>query len=362
MTSDDERFMGRALELALSAPPTSPNPRVGAVFVRAGQVVAEGVHLGAGSPHAEAAAIASGVDLTGTTCYVNLEPCIHQGRTPACAPALVAAGVVGVVAAMEDPDIRVAGDGLAHLRDHGVEVTTGVLADEARSLNAAYVHHRTTGRPLVTLKMALTIDGRLGAPDGSARWITSPETRARVHRRRAEADVVMVGAGTVLADDPQLTARDVGASRQPVRIAVDAAGRISSGARLFSDDAPTLVATTDRCPHEVQTAWKEAGAEVVVLPEDEAGGVDLDALVAHLGERDVLDLYCEGGGSLATSILRLDLADRLEVHLGPFVVGRGGPEIGDVGVTTMADAHRWRLERLEAGGGDALLLFERTGD
>lgn len=363
MTSDDTRFMGRAIELARTTPPASPNPRVGAVLVRDGRVVAEGVHRGAGFPHAESDALAAAGDARGATCYVNLEPCVHHGLTPPCAPALVAAGIVRVVAAIEDPDPRVSGDGFAYLEDHGVAVASGVLAAEARALNAAYLHHRTTGRPHVTLKLALTLDGRLGAPDGSARWITSPETRVRVHRRRAEADAVMVGAGTVAADDPCLTARDVGAVRQPLRIAVDAAGRISPAARMFSPDGgPALIATTDRSSHEVQTAWKEAGAEVVVLPPDTEDGLDLDELIRQLGARGVLDLVCEGGAALATTLLRLDLVDRLEVHYGPLLAGAGGPEIGDLGVTSMIDARRWNTVSVERSGPDAIVLLERSDD
>ena len=361
MTKTDDVFMRRALELARSVAPPSPNPRVGAVLVRDGAVVAEGVHRGPGTPHAEADAL-RGSDGAGLTCYVNLEPCVHHGRTPPCAPALVAAGVVRVVAAVEDPDPRVAGDGFAYLEDRGVEVVAGVLAGEARELNAAYIHHRTTGRPLVTLKLALTLDGRLGAPDGSARWITSPETRVRVHQRRAEADAVMVGAGTVLVDDPCLTARDVGAKRQPLRIVVDSSGRVSPKARVFDGAGRTVIATTGDCPHEVQMSWKETGAEVVVVPPDADGGVDVDALIRHLGERNVLDLVCEGGAELATTLLRLDLVDRLEIHYGAVVVGRGGPAIGDLGVTSMADAHRWSTAAVERSGPDAIVLLERSAD
>src|SRR5918992_4105882 len=242
LVGDDELFMGRALELARSWPHTSPNPRVGAIVVRSGAVVAEGRHEGAGTPHAEMRAL-DGVDAAGATLYVNLEPCDHHGRTPPCAPAIAAAGVARVVAAHEDPDPRVRGRGFAALARHGIEVTTGVLAAKAERTNAAYLHHARTGLPLISLKLASSLDGRLAARDGSARWITGPLTRARVHARRAEVDAVMVGAGTVLADDPQLTARGdavrspssalagPGASspgaigeRQPTRVVVDATG------------------------------------------------------------------------------------------------------------------------------------------
>ncbi|MGH2807694.1 MAG: bifunctional diaminohydroxyphosphoribosylaminopyrimidine deaminase/5-amino-6-(5-phosphoribosylamino)uracil reductase RibD, partial [Actinomycetota bacterium] len=205
---DDRFFMARAIELARIPLHTSPNPRVGAVVVRDGEVIGEGYHFGAGRPHAETEALRGVDDARGATVYVNLEPCMHRAETPPCAPALVEAGVARVVAALEDPDERVRGRGFEYLREHGVEVTGGVMAAEARALNAAFIHQRTTGRPLVTLKLALTIDGRLAASDGTSRWVTGPEARAVVHRRRAETDAILVGSGTVLADDPSLTARD----------------------------------------------------------------------------------------------------------------------------------------------------------
>jgi diaminohydroxyphosphoribosylaminopyrimidine deaminase/5-amino-6-(5-phosphoribosylamino)uracil reductase len=355
---EDERFMRRALELARSWPHASPNPRVGAVVVRDGRVVAEGRHEGAGTPHAEMKAL-DGVDASGATLYVNLEPCDHHGRTPPCAPALVAAGIVRVVAAHEDPDPRVRGRGFAALERRGVDVTTGVLAAEAGATNAPYLHHARTGLPLVSLKLATSLDGRLSAPDGSARWITGPEARARVHARRAEVDAVVVGAGTIVADDPLLTARG-DASRagvQPARVVVDALGRVSPEARVFARGTDVIVATTDRCPHERQTAWKETGAEVAVFPEG-PGGVDLGALLRWLGERPMLDVMCEGGARLATSLLSQDLVDRLEVHLGPVLLGRGGASLGDLGVATMADARRWQLVEVERNGDDAVMVLE----
>jgi diaminohydroxyphosphoribosylaminopyrimidine deaminase/5-amino-6-(5-phosphoribosylamino)uracil reductase len=211
----------------------------------------------------------------------------------------------------------------------------------------------------VNLKLALTLDGRMAAPDGSAAWITGDESRASVHRRRAEADAVMVGSGTVLADDPQLTARDLDVPRQPLRVVIDAKGRTTPPRRVFDDDAPTLIATTDSTPHEVQTAWKEAGAEVVVLPATHRGHVDLEELVAHLGARDVVELYCEGGAELATALLKDDLVDRLEIHYGPVLAGRGGPDIGDLGVVAMKDALRFRTVDVHRSGDDVLVTLMR---
>lgn len=352
---NDEVFMSRALELARSVPFTSPNPRVGAVVVRDGVVLGEGAHLGAGHPHAESGAL-EGTDAAGATLYVTLEPCAHRGRTPPCAPALVDAGVARVVVALTDPDGRVAGKGLDHLRAHGVEVTSGVLESDARRVNAAYIHQRETGLPLLTLKLALTLDGRLGAPDGSSRWITGPEARALVHERRAQVDAVLVGAGTVLADDPALTARDVDAPRQPVRIIADARGRVSPEARSVAAPGESIVATTSLCPHDRQTAYKERGAEVLVLDEDESG-VDLQGLMAWLGRRGYLEVLCEGGPTLATSLLQRDLVGRLELFYGPLLIGEG-PALGDLGVATMSEAVSWRLTDTRRVGPDVFCALD----
>lgn len=354
---DDERFMRRALELAARPAFTSPNPRVGAVIVRDGRIVAEGYHEGPGHPHAEAVAL-EGIDSRGATCYVTLEPCNHQGRKPPCAPVIADAGIERVVAAAKDPDERVDGSGFRYLQDHGVDVTVGVLEDEARAGNAPYFHQRTTGRPLVTLKLALTLDGHLAAADGSSRWITGDAARRRVHTRRAEADAVMVGSGTVVADDPSLTARSVGASRQPARVIVDSTGSVPATARVFASDAEVIVATTDRAPHDRHVEWKEAGAEVLVLPEGSAG-VDEVSLIGSLSDRDWLEIVCEGGARLATQLLRADVVDRLELYHGAVIAGRGGPDLGDVGVTTLDGAPRFRLQSTEALGDDVLAVYRK---
>ena len=353
---DDEHYMARALELAARPLRTAPNPRVGAVLVRDGEVIAEGYHSGAGSPHAEVVAI-EGHDVAGATLFVNLEPCLHQGRTPPCAPLIVESGIARVVIAMQDPDERVRGRGVDFLRARDVAVTDGVLADDANRLNRAYVHHRSTGRPFVTLKLALSIDARLGARDRSARWITGEEARKRAHYRRAEVDAVLVGVGTVLADDPQLTSRDAGATLQPVRVVVDARGRLPRAARVFGP-GEVIVATSNTAPHEQQVAWKEAGAEVLVLPGDERG-VDLPALIADLGRRGMTEVFCEGGGELATSLLRAGLVDRLEVHQGGVLLGAGGPEIGDLGIESMAETPRWKRVAVESVGDDVIVVWER---
>lgn len=359
MTPEDERFMSRALELARIAPFTSPNPRVGAVLVRDHEIVAEGFHRGAGTPHAEAMALAAaevGAGASGTTLYVNLEPCSHTGQTPPCAPAVAGAGVARVVAALEDPDPRVSGAGLSLLRSRGVEVVTGVLAGEARLLNASFLHRAVTGRCLMSLKLALSLDGRFAAPDGSSRWITGEETRRYVHRRRAGADAVMVGAGTIAADDPALDVRDVSSEHQPVKVVVDATGRVDPTARVFHR-GDVIVATTGSCPHDRQTAYKEAGAEVLILPSSPRG-VDLDALIAAFAERGWLEVLCEGGAELATSLLAADLVDLVELHYGPVLLG-GGPVLGDLGVRTMSQGKRYETAGVHRLGDDAVVTLLR---
>jgi diaminohydroxyphosphoribosylaminopyrimidine deaminase / 5-amino-6-(5-phosphoribosylamino)uracil reductase len=357
----DEAWMARAVALAEGGRgTTSPNPMVGAVLVLGGRVVGEGFHRAPGEPHAEVAALAAaGPAAAGATCYVTLEPCAHQGRTPPCADALLHAGVTRVVAALPDPDPRVDGAGLQRLRAAGVAVTVGVGAAAAAEQNAAYLTHRRLGRPRVTLKAAASLDGKVAAPDGSSQWITGPAARADAHRLRAEAEAVAVGAGTALADDPRLTARLPGYSgRQPLRVLVDAAGRVGADGHLFDADAPTLVATTARAPVTAVEAWKRAGAEVLVCPEVPLGGggrgVDLAVLAAMLGRRGVLELLVEGGPRLHAGFWAAGLADRLVWYLAPLVIGGDGAPglLRGGGAPTLTAARPLRIASVERLGPD----------
>jgi diaminohydroxyphosphoribosylaminopyrimidine deaminase/5-amino-6-(5-phosphoribosylamino)uracil reductase len=368
----DEAWMGRAVALAEGGRgATSPNPMVGAVLVRDGRVVGEGFHQAAGGPHAEALALAAaGAAAAGATCYVTLEPCAHHGRTPPCADALVAAGVARVVAAMADPDPRVDGAGLARLRAAGVEVVTGPGAEAAATQNAAYLTHRRLGRPRVTLKAAASMDGKVAAPDGTSQWITGPDARADGHRLRAEADAVLVGAGTALADDPRLTVRLPGhAGRQPLRVLADATGRVGPGGHLFDGEAPTLVATTPAAPAAAVDAWKAAGAEVLICAEQTVmvggalaappvgQGVDLEELARALGERGVLELMVEGGPRLQASLWAAELADRLVWYLAPLAIGgQAAPGLLGDGAATLAGARRLRLASVDRLGDDLRLI------
>jgi diaminohydroxyphosphoribosylaminopyrimidine deaminase / 5-amino-6-(5-phosphoribosylamino)uracil reductase len=400
-TEADGTWMARAVALAEAGRgTTSPNPMVGAVVVRDGRVVGEGFHLAAGRPHAEAAALAAaGALADGATCYVTLEPCVHQGRTPPCVDGLLAARVARVVVAVTDPDPRVDGAGLERLRAAGVRVTVGVGAEAATEQNAAYLTHRRLGRPRVTLKAAASLDGKVAAPDGTSQWITGPAARADAHRLRAEADAVCVGAGTALADDPRLTVRlPAYGGRQPLRVLVDAAGRVGATGHLFDGQAPTMVATTGAAPPAAVDAWRAAGAEVLVVPQTTATatatatapvrggsggalvappvgraalvappvgraalvappvgrGVDLGQLAKALGERGVLELLVEGGPRLQAGLWAAGLADRLVWYLAPLAIGGDGAPglLGGEGAATLAAARRLRLASVDRLGDD----------
>ena len=319
----DEAYIERAIELAERGRGiVSPNPMVGAVVVADGRVVGEGWHEGPGLPHAEMLALnAAGEGSRGATLYTSLEPCTHYGRTPPCTDAIVAAGIARVVAAATDPNRVVDGKGFEVLRSSGVEVRAGVMAEVAERQNRAFARHVRTGMPFVVWKMASSLDGKVAARDGSSRWVTGDAARADVHRLRAWSDAIVVGAGTAVADDPELTVRDDGyRGRPPMRILVDARGRVPATGDLFDRQAPTLVATTDLAPLEVREAWRAAGAEVVQF-EAEGGLVPLEPLLADLGKRDVQGVLLEGGPTLAWSAVDDGLVDAIVLYLSPKLIG-----------------------------------------
>ena len=316
----DHEFMARALRLAESGLySATPNPRVGCVLVRDGSIVGEGWHEKAGGPHAEVHALQSAGDLArGAAAYVTLEPCSHHGRTPPCCEALLAAGIERVVAAMQDPNPLVAGQGLAWLRDAGLAVDCGLLANEARELNIGFVSRMERGRPWVRLKAAASLDGRTALENGSSQWITGPDARRDGHRWRARACAILTGIGTVRDDDPQLTVRDVDTARQPLRVVVDSRLEIDPSARVLQGERVLVVAAVAN--HLLASIIEARGAEVIFLPND-AGKVDLQALMRELAKRGINELHVEAGFKLNGSLLREGLVDELVLYLAPSLLG-----------------------------------------
>jgi diaminohydroxyphosphoribosylaminopyrimidine deaminase/5-amino-6-(5-phosphoribosylamino)uracil reductase len=362
----DDDVMLRAIAIARDARRhTAPWPAVGCVLARDGEIV------GAGAtgpyptgPHAEVAAlIAAGDRARGATAYCTLEPCDHHGNTPPCTEALIEAGVARVVVAVGDPDPKVAGRGFARLRAAQVDVQTGVETVAAERDLAAYLHHRRTGRAFVVAKVALSLDGRVAAADGSSQWITSDAARAEAHELRADSQAIVVGAGTALVDRPALTVRDVAVApeRAPLRVLLDGRGRVPADGPLFDAAlAPTLVITTERARTAAVDAWRAAGAKVEVVAPGAAGtGVDLDAAFTVLGREGVLQALVEGGGSLLGAVVGGDYAQRLVAYVAPMLLGTdGAPGFAYAGPRTIADAIRWELVDVARTGPDVRLELE----
>ncbi|HEX6852544.1 MAG TPA: bifunctional diaminohydroxyphosphoribosylaminopyrimidine deaminase/5-amino-6-(5-phosphoribosylamino)uracil reductase RibD [Candidatus Polarisedimenticolaceae bacterium] len=352
LLTSDAAGMEQALALAaLGRGTTSPNPSVGCVVVRDGEVVGRGFHARAGGPHAEALAVAqAGERARGATVYVNLEPCAHQGRTPPCAELLVAAGVRRVVAAIVDPNPLVDGRGLARLRAAGIEVVCGTLADAAEELNAAFLLRQRLGRPLVTLKAAVTVDGRIAAKGGRAAWISSPESRRYAHRLRVLHDAIVVGAGTVRADDPRLTVRLPGVAAPRLRGVLAPRGGLDPAARLFAADGAAPPPRVYVLDSHVESARAELGPRAVVVPMGPA--LDLRAVLADLAAAGALSVLVEGGGRTHAAFLEAGLADRAVLFVATSLLGVGGTTpLADIdGAVDPASGFRLRdVERFPIG-------------
>jgi diaminohydroxyphosphoribosylaminopyrimidine deaminase/5-amino-6-(5-phosphoribosylamino)uracil reductase len=356
-TERDLKHLYRAIELAAMAQGrTSPNPAVGAVIVKGGKVIGEGYHEAAGEPHAERVALASvSEDPAGATMYVSLEPCAHDGRTPPCTDAIVEAKLARVVVASDDPSDKASGRGLGILRDEGiqVDVADGDVAEAARLLNQPFRKHARTGRPLVLLKYAMTLDGKVATRTGDSKWISNELSRARAHRWRAESDAVAVGIGTAMADDPLLTARIEGVARQPRRVIFDAEARLPLDSQLARSAAETpviLICSRAASRTHVQ-ALEAAGVEVcTVSGENESARVQ--AALDELGNKDIQQLLVEGGPHLAGSFLDAGEVDELRVFVAPVIAGgrNAKPAVEGEGVETIADAARalhTTVERIE---------------
>jgi diaminohydroxyphosphoribosylaminopyrimidine deaminase/5-amino-6-(5-phosphoribosylamino)uracil reductase len=355
----DLHFMRRALELARRGEGrTRPNPPVGAVVVRQGRVLGEGWHRQAGMPHAEVEAIrACRGSVKGATIYVTLEPCCTHGRTPPCTDLLIRSGIVRVVVGCVDPNPRHASRGFRILHEAGIRVTTGVLAEECCRLVEPFAMNMREERPFVTLKLALTLDGRIADRSGSSKWITGPEARDAVQALRGRVDAVMVGAGTVLADDPSLRCRLPNA-HDLLRVIVDGAGRTPARAQVLTDRwaESTLMVTTARCPADIRKRWSRNGARVWALPAGVSDRIPLRTLLHRLGDEGILHVLCEGGSRLAGALVRAGLVDEYLFFYAPAVMGdeRGIGAVAESGFR-LATMPRLRIAEVTRIGADVLV-------
>lgn len=352
----DADWMAAALTLARRGlGRVAPNPAVGCVLVREGQVVGRGWTQPGGRPHAETEALGrAGAAAYGATAYITLEPCAHHGRTPPCVEALIAAGVRRCVVALRDPDPRVAGQGLDRLRAAGIEVVPDVGADVAAALNDGYLRHRREGRPAVTLKLATTLDGRIATRTGASQWITGEASRRRAHLLRAEHDAVMVGSGTALADNPRLSVRLPGLeSCQPRRVVVDGRLRLPLTHDLVTQAqaVPTTLLTRPDPPHDRAAAYRNAGVDVRPVGLNAEGTLSLPAALAALGAAGLTRVLVEGGGTLAAGLMRADLLDTLIWFRAASVMGGDGiPAVAGFGVAELAAMpHFARVDSLALG-------------
>ncbi|MGX5725158.1 bifunctional diaminohydroxyphosphoribosylaminopyrimidine deaminase/5-amino-6-(5-phosphoribosylamino)uracil reductase RibD [Metapseudomonas otitidis] len=361
MTASDQAFMARALELARKGLySTHPNPRVGCVIVRGGQVVGEGWHARAGEPHAEVHALRqAGERARGATAYVTLEPCSHHGRTPPCADALVNAGVARVVAAMQDPNPQVAGRGLLRLMDAGIAVQSGVLESEARALNAGFIKRMETGLPFVRVKLAMSLDGRTAMASGESQWITGPAARAAVQRLRARASVVLTGADTVLTDGARLTVRPdelglnaeltaLAVTRPPLRVLVDGRLRVPLSAPFYQA-GKALVATC--AVASARDRFQEEGHELLAVPSSN-GHVDLRRLLLELGSRGANEVLVEAGPRLAGAFARAGLVDEFQIFMAGRLLGSSARPLLDWPLARMAEAPQLKITDVRAVGDD----------
>ncbi|ORU93867.1 MAG: riboflavin biosynthesis protein RibD [Cycloclasticus sp. symbiont of Bathymodiolus heckerae] len=361
-TSDDQRYMARAIELARNGQySANPNPCVGCVIVQNNQIIGEGWHAKAGEPHAEIHALKqAGTEAKSAAVYVTLEPCSHHGKTPPCADALIEAGVSRVVVAMEDPNPLVAGEGIAKLRDAGLDVLVGLMEEEAVALNVTFCHKMMTGKPYIISKVAMSLDGKTAMASGESQWITGASAREDVHRLRAQSDIVLTGVGTILADNPKLTARDGLAGlqvRQPRRVILDSQLKTPCDAAIFGDDANTTILT---CSKEEQRilALKKKGCNVEVLAADANGHVDLQAVYTWLCNQQINSVMVEAGALLNGACLQAGIIDELVVYMSPSVLGsdaRGAFSMPTI--TQLSDKIKLSYEQMETLGDDIKLTY-----
>ena len=363
MSDPDARFMAMALGLGRRGQGVCwPNPAVGCVIVRDGRVVGRGWTQAGGRPHAETEALArAGAAARGAAAYVTLEPCAHHGQTPPCAEALIQAGISRVVAAIEDSDPRVSGEGFAKLQNAGIEVHTGLMARAAARDHLGFFLRTTEGRPWVTLKLASSFDGRIATATGESQWITGPQARRAAHGLRARHDAVMVGAGTARADDPSLTVRDMGVGHQPVRVVVSRRLDIPLMGVLArtAQDVPVWICCGSDADGDRQTAWQSLGARLLPCAVA-AGQLDLRDVLQQLGHAGLTRVFCEGGGAVSAALLAADLVDEIVGFTAGVTIGAEGlPSIGALGLSVLGEAPRFQLQHLRRVGPDVMHSWRR---
>jgi diaminohydroxyphosphoribosylaminopyrimidine deaminase/5-amino-6-(5-phosphoribosylamino)uracil reductase len=362
----DTAFMRAALGLARRGLGTvAPNPSVGCIVVQNGQIVGRGWTQPGGRPHGETEALRrAGAAARGATAYVSLEPCNHYGKTPPCTEALIAAGVERVVVACEDPDPRVSGSGIRRLREAGIAVEVGLCADEARDLNEGFFRRIIDGRPMVTLKFATSLDGRIAVHTGESQWITGEAARTWSHGLRARYDAIMVGLNTALADDPELTCRLPGLNqRSPVRVVVDSRLRLPLTSRLVrtARSVSTLLIALQGADRMRSRAFQDCGVEVIEVPADQAGTIDVVAAAQALGERGITRLMVEGGAHLSASLLQRRLVDRIEWFRAPRLIGGDGiPALVSFGVDRLSDTADFIRIAVRQVGDDVMESYRRS--
>jgi diaminohydroxyphosphoribosylaminopyrimidine deaminase / 5-amino-6-(5-phosphoribosylamino)uracil reductase len=355
---DDEYYMQLAIRLARRGKGyASPNPLVGAVIVKNGNIIGRGYHKRFGGNHAEINAIENAqTDIAGATLYVNLEPCCHEGKTPPCVESIVKYRIGKVVIGAIDSNPLVSRKGVDYLKSRGIEVRTGILEDECRKLNEVFFHYMETGMPFVTVKYAQTLDGRIAAAGGSSKWISSEAARKFAHQLRAEHDAIMIGAGTVRADNPELTVRLV-RGRNPLRVVVSESLLIPEKSKILESgkDAKTLIATTkNEKDHQFQII-ASSGVEMVTVQQDKQGNVDLRKLLKILAKRGISSILVEGGAGIITSLLKNDLAKRLVTIIAPKIIGKGIEAVGDLQISDLKYAKKLCFQKIRRIGPDIMI-------
>lgn len=362
---NDRRFMALALSLGRRGMGRCwPNPAVGCVIVKDGRIVGRGWTQPGGRPHAEVVALAqAGTAARGATAYVTLEPCAHYGKTPPCSAALIGAGIARVVSALQDPDPRVDGGGHKMLQDAGITVKTGVMAEQAARDHQGFLMARTQARPMLTLKLANTFDGRIATASGDSQWITGPDARRLVHGQRALHDAVMVGGGTARADDPSLTVRGLGMAHQPVRVVCARKLDVPLNGTLArtAQEVPVWLCHGPDASDELRQNWLDRGARLIEVPIGPGGQLSPLPLLKQLGAQGLTRIYCEGGGTMAASLLAADLVDHLIGFTAGVIIGaEGRPGIGAMGIGKLAEAPRFKLRKTQQIGADVMHHWERA--